>query len=65
MLRHSFIYTSNCLSTDRPISVRQFRLHLTGLEVEPDGNLGAMHYDPIGEFGVMVIVYRKREPTSE
>jgi hypothetical protein len=26
------------------------------LEVEPDCDLGAMHYDPIEEVGVMVVV---------
>jgi hypothetical protein len=32
---------------------------MTGQEVEPDCDLGAMHYDPIEEVGVMVIVVKK------
>jgi hypothetical protein len=56
LLRHSFIYGSNWLRTDRPTSVRQFRSHTADLEVEPERDLCAMHYDPIEKVGGMVIV---------
>jgi hypothetical protein len=56
LLPHSFIYRSNWLSTARPTSVHQFRLDMTGQEVESNCNLGATHYDPIEKVGVMVIV---------
>jgi hypothetical protein len=56
LLRRFFIYRSNWLSTARPTSVHQFRLDMTGQEVESDCNPGATHYDPIEKVGVMVIV---------